>query len=198
MPQGKPGEWVYVRPLGLASATTWRNIADVTNFLYHNPNVKLFVEIGANFCGLSSLIAARQIIFPDFAYLGIEKEVERKNPHFEAWMKQHPRIEVIWNDCFDQGVIDKVKYWIDDTPGNAVVLCDGTNKPREMNAYAPLLRVGDYLMLHDYHETGGSPNNPGWKDVKPLIDSGEFQVSMPDYWAAAAGMFLMKKINERN
>lgn len=192
-PRGKPGEWLYVRPLGLESATTWRNVADVTNFLFENPNVNLFVEIGANFCGFSSLIAARKIIFPDFAYLGIEKATNRKNPNFENWMAGYPRVKVVWGDCYDPIVLLEVKEWIDNTNGCALVWCDGTDKPREMKHYAPLLRSGDYLMLHDYQKTGGSPGNPNWSHVEPLVKNGEFVVTTPDYWAPAAAMFLLRK-----
>jgi hypothetical protein len=34
-------------------------------------------------------------------------------------------------------------------PGAAFVYCDDGDKPREMRTYAPILRVGDYMMSHD-------------------------------------------------
>ena len=189
------GGWVHVRPLGLASATTWRNVADVTNFLAETPDLNLFVEIGANYCGWAALMVARTIVSPSFGYLGIEIEQGRKNGHLETYMKSQPRCKIIWQDCFDPRVIAEVKEWIDATQGKALVWCDGTNKPKEMEHYHPLLRPGDYLMLHDYSEGDeGTAGNPNWLDCKPLVDSGDFVVAMPDYWAVAAAMFLMQKV----
>lgn len=185
---------VPVRPLGPASATTWRNIADMTNFLSEVPTVKLFVEIGANFCGLAALLVARTITIPDFGYLGIEKETDRKNANLEKYMAGQPRCEVIWKDCFDKAVEDEVKEWIKATKGQAVVLCDGTNKLKEMRHYHPLLRVGDYLMMHDYYKDKRSERNPSYADCKPLIDSGQFKMATPDYWAPAAGMAMLQKV----
>lgn len=188
------GGWVHVRPIGLASATTWRNIADVTNFLYETPSVKLFVEIGANYCGWSALMVARTLIFPDFGYLGIEKEKDRSNANLERFMAGKPRCSVIWDDCFAPHVLEQVKEWIDATPGQAVVWCDGTNKSKEIEAYHPLLRANDFLMMHDYHHEVKSDGNPSWKDCKPLVESGQFVVAVPDYWAIAAGMFMLRKV----
>ena len=187
---------VPVQPYGqgLASATTWRNIADMTNFLAMVPTVKLFVEIGANFCGLAALMVSRTIVIPDFAYLGLEIEAGRKNANLEKYMAGQPGCEIIWMDCFDKAVKDVVKEWIDDTDGQAVVFCDGTNKPKEMRHYHPLLRVGDYLMMHDYYKDARSSGNASYEDCKPLIDSGQFKMATPDYWAPAAGMGMLKKV----
>jgi len=190
-----PGEpWLYCRPIGLECALTWRNIADFCNFLYLNPNVKLVVELGANFCGFSALMAARTMVFPDFAYLGIELESSRKNANFEAFMAKNPRLAVIWGDMFDYHNKDTVKQWINATAGQALVFCDGTNKPKELNEYAPLLRTGDYLMMHDFFpKEMTTPGNPCWEDVAPYITSGQFIIAFPDYWSPDAALYLIKK-----
>lgn len=190
----KDGGWVHVRPVGIVSSTTWRNVADVTNFLFNHPRIKLFVEIGANFCGFGALMVARTVVFPDFGYLGIEKEANRKNAGLEKYMTSQTRCKVIWADCFLETVKAEVKVWIDETDGHALVWCDGTDKPREINEYSPLLRVGDYLMMHDYSKEPRSIGNPSWQDCKPLVESGEFQVAVPLYWAVDAMMFLLRKI----
>lgn len=43
-----------------------------------------------------------------------------------------------------------VEYLIETTDGPCLVLCDGGNKPREFQTYAPHLRSGDVIMAHDY------------------------------------------------
>jgi len=186
--------WVHVRPVGIASATTWRNVADVTNFLYENPDVKLVIEIGANFCGFAALMVARTVVFPDFAYLGIEKETNRSHPGLEQYMATHPRCKVIWDDCFNEAVKAQAKAWIAATKGHALVWCDGNDKPREIREYSPFLRVGDYLMMHDYSHEKLCDENPSWQDCQPLVDSGEYEIAVPDYWAVSAMMFLLRKV----
>lgn len=183
-----------MRPLGIDAAITWRNVADVTNFLFENPRVKLFVEIGANFCGFAALMVARTIIIPDFGYLGIEIEAGRKSPTLEAYMARQPRCKIIWDDCFAEKVKDEVKAWINGTNGHALVWCDGTDKPKEIRHYHPLLRIGDYLMMHDYSHDVKSEGNPSWQDCKPLVKSGEFEVATPKLWPPAAMMFLLRKV----
>jgi len=37
-----------------------------------------------------------------------------------------------------------------ESPGKTLLLCDGGNKPKEVNEYAPVLRVGDIVGVHDY------------------------------------------------
>ena len=187
--------WVHVRPVGLESATTWRNVADVTNFLFENPDVKLMIEIGANFCGFAALMIARTIVFPDFGYLGIEKEVNRKNANLEFYMATRPRCKVIWDDCFAEVVKAEAKAWVEATAGHALIWCDGNNKPEEIRQYSPFLRVGDYLMMHDYSHEKLCDENPSWQDCRPLVESGKFQVAVPSYWAASAMMFLLRRVN---
>lgn len=186
--------WVHVRPVGLASATTWRNVADVTNLLYENPQIKLVVEIGANFCGFAALMIARVVVFPDFAYLGIEKEKGRSSAGLEQFMATRPRCKVIWEDCFLETVKAEAKAWVEATNGNALIWCDGNDKPREIREYSPFLRVGDYLMMHDYSHEKLCDENPSWEDCKPLVESGRFQVAVPDYWATSAMMFLLRRV----
>ena len=188
------GGWMHVRPLGLISATTWTNVADITNFLCENPQIKLFVEIGANYCGFAALLVARVIVHPDFGYLGIEKETNRKSPTLEAFMASQPRCKVIWGDCFADAVKAEAKAWIDATEGQALVWCDGDNKPQEIVHYHPLLRVGDWLMMHDYSHEQIATTNPSWQDCQPLVDSGAFQVVTPDWWGEGGMLFLLRKV----
>lgn len=43
-----------------------------------------------------------------------------------------------------------VEYLLETTDGPCVLLCDGGNKPREFQTYAPHLRSGDLILAHDY------------------------------------------------
>ena len=48
----------------------------------------------------------------------------------------------IWSDTTIPGFIQ--------SPGRTLVLCDGGDKIREWNTFGPSLKLGDYIMAHDY------------------------------------------------
>lgn len=56
--------------------------------------------------------------------------------------------------------------------GTTVVLCDGGYKIREFNLIAPYLKVGDYIMAHDYVDTEENFRNNffdkiwNWQEIK--------------------------------
>ena len=43
---------------------------------------------------------------------------------------------------------------------NALVFCDDGDKPRELMTYAPMLKVGDHILVHDYKR----PDGVSWSD----------------------------------
>lgn len=186
-----------VAPIGILSATTWSNVSDFTCFLYEHQEVKCVVEIGANYGGFAALMAARVLVFPDFAYLGIEIEDDRKHPYLSAFMEKHPRLHILYGDCFSGKTILTAKKWVDETNGKALIFCDGLNKPKEMEKYFGVLRTGDYLMLHDYGlrlDPDDDPGNPSWRDVEPYVNRGELEVATPEYWNLDFGLFLLRRL----
>lgn len=65
------------------------------------------------------------------------------------------RIENIFNHAYDELRDDKrddVVQYIQ-SPGVTVVLCDGGHKIGEFNELSRYLKVGDYIMAHDYSES---------------------------------------------
>ncbi len=52
-------------------------------------------------------------------------------------------------NCFSEDVKSQVKELIDSC-GKSLILCDGGKKEREFREYAPLLKKGDVIMMHDY------------------------------------------------
>lgn len=58
--------------------------------------------------------------------------------------------EFCQKDCFSAEGLALIKDLIA-VGAPALVLCDGGDKPKEFNAFAPLLKPGDVIMAHDYH-----------------------------------------------
>lgn len=188
---------IPVAPMGIELAMTWRHLSDFTTFLYENPDVKCVVEIGANFGGFSALMAARVLTIPDFAYLGIEIVASREHPHLSGFMGKHPRLHILYEDCFSGKSILMANKWVSETHEKALIFCDGTNKPKEIKTYFGTLRKGDYLMLHDYGlspDPDDDPGNPSWRDVEPYVKRGELEAAMPENWHPDAGLFLLRRL----
>lgn len=197
--------WVHCRPCGPAAALTWRNIADITNWLAETPDVRLLVEFGANYAGFGLLMAARAIADGGFSYIGIEKESGRVPPGLLAACGTAPLQNVRFHiaDGFDAGVIASIAASVAACSGRTVIFIDGTDKPKEMRAYAPLLRPGDYLMVHDYWDevdfpeiTGGG-GNATTADVRSIEAQFGLDGVVPATWAAAHGLYLMRKRTNR-
>jgi cephalosporin hydroxylase len=66
-------------------------------------------------------------------------------------------INIIIENCFDQAYIniEKPDHLIPfiQQPGTTLVLCDGGHKIGEFNALSPHIKVGDFIMAHDYVDT---------------------------------------------
>lgn len=67
-------------------------------------------------------------------------------------------------DIFKEENITKIKDVIN-IKGKTIVLCIGINKMDEFLTYAPALKEGDYILIHDHH------TNEHWN--RCLIDSDE-------------------------
>lgn len=58
-------------------------------------------------------------------------------------------------DCFS---LKAQKYTMEYIEGcKSLIFCDDGDKPKELRAYAPLLKRGDHIMVHDYRRPDGIP-----------------------------------------
>lgn len=60
------------------------------------------------------------------------------------------RIENIFNNSYTTVSQDVINFI--ESPGVTIVLCDGGDKIREFNLLSNFLKVGDYILAHDYAE----------------------------------------------
>ena len=132
-----------IYPMGIKLSQTWREV--VTHFeIIARHNVRLFVELGVHHGGLAALMLAYQDYNSAFRYLGVEIDrrlVDSRVARPDA---------ILYGDCLNSITMRAVKTFIDVTKGPACVFCDNGNKPAELKAYAPLLRPGDFISVHDY------------------------------------------------
>jgi cephalosporin hydroxylase len=129
------------RLFGIPIAQRWDQLAvlfeDIETY-----KVNVVVEIGLFCGGLADLFLIRQQLVPDFHYFGVEFDPSFLAPRLRG------RPEIMIRDAFDSNTVSMVQSKIAQYK-TALIYCDDGNKPKEMNTYALILRVGDLLMVHD-------------------------------------------------
>lgn len=129
------------------------------------------IEIGTGAGGLSALLASVVAFYGGrFQTMDIlDGDGQRKyglhgNSTFYQW------------DCFEH--VDDIAHWIQQ-PGQAFVLCDGGDKPREFNTFASYLKVGDVIGVHDYLECSPENEKRFWSHKE--VSDAQIRDSMLDY-----------------
>lgn len=139
-------------PVGVPTSLTWHDIGAVMHIL-QSAHINLVVEIGIDQGGLTALMlayreySAGRMDVPYLQYLGIDINTELM---CEA-VRNRDRSLFIQADAFAPETIQHVHTAVQQTHGRALIFCDGGDKPREIRAYASVLRPGDLLLAHDYH-----------------------------------------------
>ena len=93
--------------------------------------------------------------------IGKSNSVRSYDVHSHSWYEDMRkrgidlRVENIFNHDYDRLLDEKKNDVVSyiQQPGITVVLCDGGHKIGEFNELANYIKVGDYIMAHDYSET---------------------------------------------
>ena len=104
----------------------------------------------ANFAGITEKVFFETYeLFPDKDWYS--RENEGAGHWFEKLAGLSPHINCYHKDVFSDEVINHVKENISDL--KTFIFCDGGDKVKEFNTYAPLLKSGDSIAVHDWgHE----------------------------------------------
>jgi cephalosporin hydroxylase len=62
-------------------------------------------------------------------------------------------IDTRQGNYFDEKIVNEIKNLMLDTSKRVLLLCDGGYKEYEFRTFAPFLKPGDVIMVHDYEET---------------------------------------------
>jgi cephalosporin hydroxylase len=131
-----------VCPFGVGAAQMWPQVGALFNAI-DEFNIDLVVELGVYMGGLSELLYLRQIRTSGFRYIGFDNAPAQVNKRL---LNELP---FVWGDVFSEEIKNRVVSEISHS-AHALVYCDDGNKPREMRTYAPLVRQGDLILVHDY------------------------------------------------
>lgn len=110
------------------------------------------IEIGSLNFGLTALISNH------FDGQIITYEIDETR--MSSWRRLHPHaqnIELRMMSVFDD--MDRITNEIQ-SDGTTLVMCDGGDKIKEFNTFAPYLKKGDVICAHDFQD-------PAWNGIRP-------------------------------
>ncbi len=140
---------------------------------YHDSNFfEYVVEIGTQKGALSTYFANFASITQSFLFETYEiyPDKDLNNRSFEGcghWLTKlaelSPYFEMYHEDVFSEPVVSHIKENIEDM--KTFIFCDGGNKTQEFNTYAPILKSGDCIAVHDWG------NEIRWEDIRGTAES---------------------------
>jgi predicted O-methyltransferase YrrM len=111
--------------------------------LRHEP-IERFVEIGTG-GGALSVVLGLHAVNRGTRLLTLDTLVRKGKPMLDN-VFDALEIEFVQEDCFNN--VERILKHIDGKP--CFFFCDGGNKIKEFNTFAPLLPVGSIIAAHDY------------------------------------------------
>lgn len=129
---------------GYEMAQTWEDLQLYERVFNDRPDLKCVIELGTGQGGLSQFFRmqaeVRQFAFYTFDYMEGSKPVP-------GWIQ----MDVLQNS------VEVQKYF----QHPMLLLCDNGDKPREVRTYAPLMKVGDLVAVHDWDDEIYQSDIPG-------------------------------------
>lgn len=132
-------------PMGVSCSLTWYDLGAIA-YTIQAGGIRAILEIGVEHGGLSAWLLA-YCRYTGCAYRGVD--ISLGSLHVRV--RELGAASLVECDAWSGAAIDDARAWLAAQPGPALIICDGGDKPRELHLYAPLLRAGDVLLGHDYH-----------------------------------------------
>jgi len=132
-------------PLGVSCSLTWCDLGAIAHII-QTAGIKTVLEVGVEHGGLASYLRAYGT-YTGLAYRGIDITLNA----LAFAVRDLDGTAIDQRDAWNPATVAEMGQWLKDAPAPALIICDGGDKPRELHLYAPLLRYGDVLIGHDYH-----------------------------------------------
>lgn len=134
-----------VWPCGVSCSLTWYDLGAIAHIL-QTAHIRTVLEIGVEHGGLTAWLLAYGR-YTGIAYRGVDITLNALQTSVRA-LDVGALVE---RDAWTDEAVADAGRWLDAQPSPALIICDGGDKPKELKLYAPLLRTGDVLIGHDYH-----------------------------------------------
>jgi cephalosporin hydroxylase len=116
-------------------------------------NFDIVIEIGTSYGGLSLFLhEVCSEIGCHFETYDISTERSSMYPN------DHVKISIVVGDVFSDDIKRRIKEHLA-SDKKCLLMCDGGNKVNEFNYFSKFVKVGDFIMAHDY-----APNRQDFKD----------------------------------
>ena len=132
-------------PIGVSCSLTWCDLGAIAHII-QTAGIKTVLEVGVEHGGLAAYLRAYGM-YTGLAYRGIDITLNA----LAFAVRDLDGSAIDQRDAWDPRTVHEMAQWLKDAPAPALIICDGGDKPRELHLYAPLLRYGDVLIGHDYH-----------------------------------------------
>lgn len=132
-------------PMGVSSSLTWYDLGAIA-YTIQAGGIRTVLEIGVEHGGLAAWLLAYGR-YTGIAYRGVDISLGS----LQTRVRDLDAGNLIECDAWSAAAIRAARAWLDSQPAPALIICDGGDKPKELHLYAPLLRPGDVLLGHDYH-----------------------------------------------
>jgi len=141
------GVWKGVQYRGVR---TLKSVSDMWNYqeIIHDLDVQWIIETGTRHGGSA-------LYFADLLALrgARGKVVSIDLDAVSNWVTEHPRIEFLYGDSAAPDMVRLVESVLTEPRGRLFVILDSDHSRdhvlRELHAYVPLMRSGDYLVVED-------------------------------------------------
>ena len=132
-------------PIGVSCSLTWCDLGAIAHII-QTAGIRTVLEVGVEHGGLASYLRAYGL-YTGLAYRGIDITLNALN----TTVRERDLSAIDQRDAWTADTVAEMRDWLNDAPAPALIICDGGDKPKELHLYAPLLRHGDVLIGHDYH-----------------------------------------------
>jgi cephalosporin hydroxylase len=132
-------------PLGVSGSLTWYDLGAIAHIL-QVAHIRTVLEIGVEHGGLSAWLLA-YCRYTGCAYRGLDITLNA----LQTRVRDLDAGSLVECDAWSAATVEAARVWLNEQPAPALIICDGGDKPKELHLYAPLLRDGDVMVGHDYH-----------------------------------------------
>ncbi len=156
-------------------------------YYFDTHNFEYVVEIGSQKGALSTYFANMAAITESFIFDTYElypdkdwfsREYEGTGHWFEQLSNISPYINHHYENTFARSTYNHIKENMDQF--KTFIFCDGGDKVRELNMYAPLLKKGDRIAVHDWNMEIGPTQVAPIMNENNLIYEEPFATSATD------------------
>lgn len=148
-----------IDPYGLLVGHTWIEVGVILD-LINRYGIARFVELGVHVGGLTAVVT------PIMAFKGFEYMAVEINPQISRAVVGLSRLyagfEFVSGDCLTEGMRASVRSFINRSAQPALIYCDNGEKDVELPFYAPILRSGDVIAVHDFYGKVPEDIGEGW------------------------------------